>query len=89
MKKLEMLKRILEAKRTEVEAPVVYAGKIEGNRWKSESLEERYKDIVKIVEVIEDSEPEKAIEDYEFIGGNANRLVYIHKRVCGTVAHCG
>jgi hypothetical protein len=75
----EVIRKIVEAKKAEVERPVVYTGRIENGQWIAESLRERYKDIVKIVEVIEGVEPEKVIEGYEFIGGNSNRLVYMRK----------
>jgi hypothetical protein len=75
----EVIKKIVEAKKAEVLEPVVYTGKIENGVWVAESLYDRYRDLVKVVEVIEDSEPEKVIEGYEFIGGNSNRLVYVRK----------
>lgn len=81
MTKLEVLKRIVEAKKNDVTEPVVYAGKIENSEWKPESLEERYKDIVMVIRTADDEEPEKTVGEYEFIGGNTNRLVYVHRDV--------
>lgn len=80
MTKLEMLKKVIEAKKFEVETPVVYTGKIENSEWKPESLEERYNDIVMVIRTADD-EPKQTIDEYEFIGGNTNRLVYVHRDV--------
>ena len=81
MNKIEVLKAIVEAKKNEVMEPVVYSGRIENNRWIAESLHDKYNDIVRVVEVEEDQEPAKVIDEYEFIGGNTNRLVYVHRDV--------
>lgn len=81
MTKLEMLKRIVEAKKNEVMVSVVYSGRIENNRWIAESLHDKYNDIVRVVEVEEDQEPAKVIDDFVFMGGNANRVVYIRDSV--------
>ena len=80
MNKIEVLKAIVEAKKNEVMEPVVYSGRIENNRWIAESLHDKYNDIVRVVEVEED-EPAKVIDDFVFMGGNANRVVYIRDSV--------
>lgn len=78
MTKLEVMKKVIEAKKFEVEMPVVYTGRIEEGRWVSESLYDKYNDIALVVKVDEeDQEPVKVIDGYEFVGGNQNRLVYI------------
>lgn len=77
MSKVELVKKVIEAKRADVMEPVVYTGKIENGEWKSESLEERYENIVRIVKVTDGEEPEAAIGDFIFIGGNQNRVVYV------------
>ncbi len=79
MSKVELVKRVIETKKNEVLEQVVYAGKIKDGKWVPESLHEKYENIVKVVEVMDDQEPEKNIGEYEFIGGNANRLVYVRK----------
>lgn len=79
--KLEVMKKVIENKRMEVEEPVVYKGYIKDGKWIAESLIERYKDFVKTVEVIDGEEPAKVIDGYEFVGGNQNRLVYIKQDV--------
>lgn len=81
MSKVELVKKVIEAKKNEVMEPVVYSGRIENNRWIAESLHDKYNDIVRVVEVEEDQEPAKVIDEYEFIGGNTNRLVYVHRDV--------
>jgi hypothetical protein len=73
----EVIRKIVEAKKAEVEMPVVYMGKIENGEWVSESLIERYQDIVMVVKVTEGEEPEVTIGDFIFVGGNQNRVVYI------------
>ncbi|WP_164703602.1 hypothetical protein, partial [Escherichia coli] len=81
MSKVELVKKVIEAKKNEVMEPVVYSGRIENSRWIAESLHDKYNDIVRVVEVEEDQEPAKVIDEYEFIGGNTNRLVYVHRNV--------
>lgn len=81
MNKIEVLKAIVEAKKNEVMEPVVYSGRIENNRWIVESLHDKYNDIVRVVEVEEDQEPAKVIDDFVFMGGNANRMTYIRDSV--------
>jgi hypothetical protein len=80
MTKLEVMKKVIEAKKFEVEMPVVYTGRIEDGQWIAESLKDRYKDIVMVIRTA-DEEPEKTIGEYEFVGGNTNRLVYVHRDV--------
>lgn len=79
--KLEVMKKVVENKRMEVEEPVVYKGYIKEGKWIAENLIERYKDFVKTVEVIDGEEPAKVIDDFVFMGGNANRVVYIRDSV--------
>src|SRR5438045_1199341 len=74
MKKLELLKTIVEAKKNEVTEPVVYTGRFEEGQWMATSLKDRYQDFVKTVEVIDDEEPEAAIDDFIFVGGGGGRL---------------
>lgn len=81
MNKVEMLKKVIEGKKAEVEMPVVYTGRIEEGQWVAEGLKDRYKDFVKTVEVIDDEEPAKVIDGFVFMGGNANRVVYIRDSV--------
>jgi hypothetical protein len=80
-----MLKKVIERKKSELEMPVVYTGRIENSEWKPESLEERYKDIVK-VETTDNEEPEATVGEFEFVGGNQNRLVYVRKDVMEMIA---
>lgn len=81
MTKVERLIRLVEAKVAEVNRSKVYVGRIEDGKWQSESLLDRYTDLVMVVEAPEEGEPAPVIGDYEFIGGNGNRLVYVKQSI--------
>ena len=81
MNKVELVKKIVESKVQEINRKQVYTGYInEEGQWTPTSLYDRYRNIVMVVEVAEE-EPAKVIGKYEFIGGNTNRLVYVHRDV--------
>ncbi len=77
---LERFKKIVESKM--VETPVVYTGEMVGGVWAPESLHAKYDGIVKITTASD--KPEAVIDNvYEFVGGNAHRLVYVKKEEVG------
>jgi len=82
MNKTELVKKLIEEKTAELAVRPVYTGRIdEEGQWTPTSLHERYQDFVLVVPAPEEGEPVPTIGEYEFVGGNSNRIVYIHRSI--------
>lgn len=81
MNKTELVKKLIEEKTAELAVRPVYTGRIDEGQWTPTSLHERYQDKVLVVPAPEEGEPVQTIGEYEFVGGNSNRIVYIHRSI--------
>lgn len=77
-----MYQRLLEEKTQVINEKRVYVGKLsESGQWIPDSLAIKYQELVRIEQAPEEGDPKLAIDEYEFVGGNSHRVVYVRKDV--------